>query len=140
VLDEVGKAMGLNSHSKDYYKVDGILYGTNDLVPKIKDNECWLKSITVAFEHEHIYDMDLFKETAHLLILRSKLSVLVTYPPRGDGANNILQYLRSIIDVCPHAKELDAAENFLLILGYPDPLEWDGLVYSKTEVSGWKKI
>lgn len=135
LLDDVAIKMKLYSYPRNYYSVDGILYTEKDIVPEKKENEYWFRSISVAFEHEHVFDKDLFKEIAHLLILRSELSVIVTYPPRG--VQPLMEYFHSIINDCSHAGELDLKRNFLFIFGYTDPLEWEGLVYTKT---GWQKI
>ena len=104
ILTEVANSMSLRSYPRNYYSVDGILYTDHDLVPKRKENEYWFRSISVAFEHEHNFNHNLYQEIAHLLILRSELSVIVTYP-EGDESP-LMTYFHDIIKNCSHSKEL----------------------------------
>jgi hypothetical protein len=138
IVEKVAEKIGLTSYS-EYYHTDTIFYDkAADLVPEIPENQTWVRGIKVAFEHEHSYDNKLYEEISHLLILHSQLSVIVTYPPRGDFRDlPHLQYFHSIIKGSPRANELDGNENFLLIFGYLDPLEWKGLVYKN---DWWKEI
>jgi hypothetical protein len=138
IVEKVAEKIGLTSYS-EYYHTDTIFYAKEtDLVPKIPENQTWVRAIKVAFEHEHSYDNKLYEEISHLLILDSLLSVVVTYPPKGDFKDlPHLPYFHSIIKDSPRANELDENENFLLIFGYPEPLEWRGLVYKN---DCWKEI
>src|SRR5579862_6477736 len=119
IVEEVGRKLDKLDCYSEYYHTDTIFYAEADLVPERAGNQTWFRGIRVAFEHEHSYDKNLYEEISHLLILHSKLSVLVTYPPGRhymDAPN--LEYFRSIIKGSPRGDELDANENFLLILGY----------------------
>jgi hypothetical protein len=137
VIDEVAQKLNLKSYN-EYYSTDAFLYSEEDLVSDVNPGQKWFRGIKVAFEHEHIYNKRLYEEISHLLILHSELSVLVTYPPPGDFRHlEHLDYFHSIIQGSPRAEELDENENFLLIFGYRDPLEWKGLVYKN---DWWEEI
>ncbi len=135
LFTDLAQKLNLLVYPKDYYSMDGVLYTEKDLVPESPKNQTWLRSITVAFEHENTFNKNVYQEIAHLLILRAELSVLVTYPPSDD--NNLMDYFHRIISECPHASEIDKKENFLMIFGYRDPLRWSGYVY-KTD--RWRSI
>ncbi|MFZ4526763.1 MAG: hypothetical protein ACOYOE_14865, partial [Chlorobium sp.] len=135
LLVDVGNALGLEAYPRDYYAVDGLLYSQQDFVPGCPKGQFWFRSLSVAFEHENTFNRNVFQEIAHLLILRARLSVVVTYTPIYD--QELMNYFHSIIQPCHHASELDLNESFLMILGRRDPLEWDGYVYKK---EGWKKL
>ena len=118
------------SHYSEYYHTDVIFYDNDDLVPNRKLGQTWVRGIKVAFEHEHIYDKSLYEEISHLLILQAGLSVVTTYPGTKDFTKvEHLDYFHDLIKGSPRAKELDEKENFLLIFGFRDPLEWKGLVF-----------
>jgi hypothetical protein len=104
-------------------------------VPESRKGQFWFRSLEVAFEHENSFNRDVYQEIAHLLILRARLSVLVTYPNTFD--EKLMGYFHSFIEPCPHASELDANESFLMILGWSDPLRWDGYAFKK---DGWKRL
>lgn len=138
IVEKMADKIGLTCYA-EYYHTDAIFYdkGT-DLVPGIPGNQTWVRGIKAAFEHEHSYDNKIYEEISHLLILASLLSVVVTYPPKGDFRDlPHLPCFHSIIKGSPRADELDAKESFLLIFGYLDPLEWRGLVYKN---DWWKEI
>lgn len=134
ILERVARELGLSAYLSNYYSVDGLLYSQEDLVPGTPKKQTWFRSLSVAFEHENDF-RSVYQEIAHLLILRAQLSVVVTYSPKFDEKR--MNYLRSIIDPCPHASELDAHESFLMILGRRDPLDWDGYVFKR---GGWKRV
>jgi hypothetical protein len=135
LLVDVARELGLLAYPRNYYSVDGLLYSEQDLVPGRPENRFWLRSMSVAFEHENEFNRNLYQEIAHLLILRAQLSVVVTYWPGYHEEN--MSYFHSIIKTCPHAPELHDNESFLMILGRCDPLEWDGYVYKKDR---WRQL
>lgn len=135
IIGKVAEELGLTYYPNTYYHTDAILYSEANLVPERNENQWWFRGISVAFEHENVYNKRLYEEISHLLILHSELSVVVTYPQRGEAKH--LLYYHSIIQGSPRAKELDKEESFLLILGYCGPLEWKGLIYKN---EGWKEI
>ncbi len=125
LLDEVAHELRLAAYPRNYYSVDGLLYTEQDKVPGSPESQFWFRTISVAFEHENSFDRDLYQEIAHLLILQAQLSVIVTYSTSYD--EKLMKYFHSIIQPCPHAAELHASENFLMILGQRDPLKWGWL-------------
>ena len=135
VLADVACELGLLAYPRNYYSVDGVLYSEQDLVPESPKGQFWFRSLSVAFEHENTFNRNIYQEIAHLLILRARLSVIVTYSPEYD--ENLMNYFHSIIQPCSHASELDKEESFLVIMGRRDPLGWAGYVYKQ---DNWKRL
>jgi hypothetical protein len=132
LIGEVATALNLNCYPYTYYHTDAILYTDHDIVPRTEDKGHWFRSFTVAFEHEHKWNDNLYQEISHLLVLRARLSVVVTYPT--DHEDERLKYFHEIITTSPCADELHTNRSFLLILGYRQPQQWKGLIYQK---DGW---
>ncbi len=139
VIQKVANEIKLDCYSGDYYSLDAVFYTKKDLVSNIPHNSCWLKEIQIAFEHENIFNNNLYQEVAHLLITRCNLKVLVSYPNYEKEPTT--DYLHDIISSCSIAQEISEKENFLLILGYYSggKCEWEGWVY-KNSTEKWKKI
>ena len=129
LIADVAAELHLLCYPHTYYHTDAILYTDEDIVPRTEEKGHWFRSFKVAFEHEHKWNDDLYQEISHLLVLRSQLSVIVTYPPDRD--TDRLNYFHQIISTSPCANELHANRNFLLILGYRKPQHWEGLVYQR---------
>jgi hypothetical protein len=123
----VGKALGFEVYSRDYYSIDTTFYRHEDRTPNVKDGQTWFRNITIAFEHENFFNKKLYEEVSHLLIINCELRVLVTYPYGNTDA--IMKHLHDIIKGSKIADHLSDNANFLIICGKREPFEWNGLVY-----------
>lgn len=128
----VGKALGLEVYSRNYYSTDAIFYRNEGLVPGAKIGQTWFRDIAIAFEHENYFNDKLYEEVSHLLIVNCELRVLVAYP-YGD-VDKVMTHLHEIIRGSKLANHLSDNCNFLIIFGYRNPFKWHGLVYRN---EGW---
>jgi hypothetical protein len=137
VIIEVANRLLLNCYESNYYSLDAVLYKNEDRVPGINENTYWFREIQIAFEHENYYNKNLYQEVGHLLITRSNLRVLVSYPQ--NEKEPVSNYLHEIISGCSIANEISDNESFLFILGYhyEGKVEWEGWVY-KNSNEKWK--
>lgn len=135
LLVAVGAELGLKVYPYNYYSLDGILYSDSDLVPDCPPDQRWFRSLAVAFEHENSFGRNVYQEIAHLLLIRARLSVIVSYS--DSYHEKWMSYFHSIIAGCEHADDLDAKESFLMILGRRNPLRWDGYVFKHSD---WKLL
>ena len=131
VIKGTADRLNLCCYPYEYYSLDAVLYQKEHRVPGTEG--CWLRDISVAFEHENVYDRNLFQEVAHLLITRCNLRVLVTYSWVDSNGNNILDYLHNIIDGSNAADAINTANSFLMIFGSNKggAISWEGRIFKK---------
>lgn len=123
----VGKALGLEVYSRDYYSIDTTFFRPEDHTPNVAKGQTWFRNITIAFEHENNFHKKLYEEVSHLLIVNCELRVLVTYP--NENPDNIMNYLHEIIKGSKIANHLSDSASFLIILGTKNSFDWRGVVY-----------
>lgn len=143
LIIQVAEKLGLACYNADYYNLDSVLYHEKHRLNKEIYKGFYLPHIGVAFEHENDFFSGLFQEVTHLLITKSQLSVLVSYPYsfEAECVNIVLDELHDIIVYAPDSNEISNKENFLLILGHNGKQgskdSWKGLVFTK---EGWKEL
>lgn len=143
LIIQVADKLGLACYNADYYNLDSVLYHEKHRLDKKMYKGYYLPHICVAFEHENDFFSGLFQEVTHLLITKSQLSVLVSYPYCFEAkcVNDILDDLYQIISRTPDSDEISKKESFLLILGHNSkqgtPNSWKGLIFTEEK---WQEL
>ena len=106
VVQHLARKLGYGVH-RDYYAIDAVFYRqVSDRVHCAPPEQTWLKNIQIAFEHENHFRSGLFQEVSHLLITRTHLRVLVTYPEGEEfEATEELRNLAQIIQTSEIASD-----------------------------------
>lgn len=143
LIMQVGEKLGLACYNADYYNLDSILYHKEYRLDPEKYKGYYLPHICVAFEHENDFFSGLFQEVTHLLITKSQLRVLVSYPYSFEVkcVNDILDDLHRIIASTPDADDIAKKKSFLLILGHDSEQgslnSWKGLIFTEGK---WREL
>ena len=142
IINNVASYFNLKNYSYGYgyYYVDSVFYMPDeDRVIFGNQDNTWLRKIRVAIEHENNFRY-LFTEYCRLIITKTELKVLISYPIKGDKWKNEINELKELL-ADKNGIQLIKNNSFLLILAFENELKnaftWRGFVYNKNE---WEEV
>jgi hypothetical protein len=136
VIRRVADKVSLKCYPTDYYSLDAVLYEDSDLVPSAPAGSTWLRSMSVAFEHENFIKSGVYKEVSHLLLTSADLRVLVAYPEDGI-TDDVWIEMHKLIRGSRYEQRISEEESFLLIFGGEVGYDWEAYVYKTAD---WARL